>query len=166
MVPVRAQQEPTDWRAYDRWQTREGLMDADDKVKAAWAAFAPAWEEDLTVRLGADAPEPVAVSLDPLPDELVRCGKAFGQIPTTRRPMLTDAERERFLGWRKRILRADVDAWSIFWQLVRGDGLGLVAARHETDGRYCAGVYGLAVKWWNDDGATRIVAKSPIFGIG
>jgi hypothetical protein len=135
MMPAQLRAAPCDLVAFDRWQDREGLVDASEALGSAWAAFRPRWRMDRDRELKRPV-DPVSVPLahgltryeQSLAAVARRLGRATGYAPSLRSPRLTALDRRTWEGWRLEALRTDQLGWSLLWRLLgHDDPLGLVA---------------------------------------
>lgn len=135
-IPARLGQEPVDMLAYDRWQDAEGLLDADDAVKAAYGQFRGEWRAARDGELRPVEPRLRLGLLDGLDAyELAgrnmaqRFGGRLGLCIRLRGSPLGQRHMERCRAWRARMIRHDADMWLGMWPVIDGEECALVAAR-------------------------------------
>ncbi len=154
-IPARLQMEPADMVAYDRWQDGEGLLDAADACKDAWARYRSQWRAARNVELARTVEthdrRAWREGLDPYTrkgaDRAQRLGAWFGVCSGKRRGELRDDERASYWRWRSRILRHDPDVWWGVWGLVDGEALGSLAMGLNRDPNELAGRVKVGLGW-------------------
>lgn len=142
VVPAKLRIEPADMRAYDAWQDREGLADAADAVKAAWADYRPGWrklrEADLQAERSQDDRRKVPLAC-PVP-------ATFWQAHTG-----DDALRQPYRAFRDRVrLSGGRSLWQAWIALGQGEPLAAVALGHEMEARYLANATHVLARWWRE----------------
>lgn len=159
-IPARFGREPVDLRGYDRWQDGEGLVDASEACRSAWAAWAPVWREARAVDLARPRPDPPPVrwydSLTPRQQHGARRARVIGAAwamcaARERRRPLTADERAAWVRWRARVLRADPSLWLALWPLIDGEQISDVAECRGLDEKWLKSASGRCLEWFLDE---------------
>lgn len=159
-IPARFNQEPVDVRSYDAWQDGEGLLDASDACRDAWASWKPGWRKarDVELRLGSlvEDRRDWQDKLGPVAASGLRRARALGAqygmcAASHKKRALRDDERKAWTSWRSRVLRHDPGLWWCIWAAIDGLPLGIMAARWGRDADALAAQLSVAFGWLHDE---------------
>ena len=153
MFPSTFQIEPVDLLSFDVWQDWEGLQDASNTCRGAWAEFRVKWREaragDFEKCETADDAWKTRLDKTALDTwrKARRLGAAMGMLPAKHPVELSQQDRDVWWAWRSRVLRADPAAWYAFWNVASGTSLMETAAQWRVTERYVLAVVHVLCRW-------------------